>query len=67
MTEITHADQGDRPPLGEPEHVFDLLDQQRDVVADPRVPYEPRCDRSLRSFAEFTPAAEARPSLETVS
>jgi hypothetical protein len=34
VTEITHADQGDSPSLGEPEHILDLLDQERDVVAD---------------------------------
>ena len=34
VTEVTDADQGDRPALGEPEHLLDLLDQQRDVVAD---------------------------------
>ena len=32
----------------------------------PRVPYEPRCDRSFRTFAEFTPAASASASDDTV-
>src|SRR5262249_53409225 len=31
----------------------------------PRVPYEPRCDKSLRSLAELTPAAAASSSLDT--
>ncbi len=30
----------------------------------PRVPYEPRYDRSLRTFAEFTPASSASSSEE---
>ena len=34
VAEVTDADQGDRPALGQAEDVLDLVDQQRDVVAD---------------------------------
>jgi len=53
-------------------YVFGIDSNGRSVLLFPlsnvlnRVPYEPRCDRSFRTLAEFTPAASARVSEETV-
>ena len=67
VTEVTDADQGDRPALGEPEHVLDLVDQQGDVVADAPGAVRAEVGQVLAQLGRVDPGRGGEASLETVS